>query len=156
MRIFQNKSFKKWATEEGLSDSDFLATIDEMERGLTGDNLGGNIYKKRMGVAERGKSGGVRTIIAYKSENKAFFLVGYAKNEQANISNADEKALKMAAKELLKYSDKEIETAIKAGALIEIEKPKKDKNTKNAESTEKPSEVAEKKTNGKQNPKKHT
>eukprot|EP01136_Pigoraptor_vietnamica_P009082 Opistho-1_new@45234 len=104
MRIFQNKSFKKWATEEGLSDSDFLATIDEMERGLTGDSLGSNIFKKRMGVAERGKSGGVRTIIAYKSENKAFFLVGYAKNEQANISNADEKALKMAAKELLKYS----------------------------------------------------
>jgi hypothetical protein len=117
-----------------------------MESGLTGDSLGGNIYKKRIGLHGRGKSGGVRTIIAYKIEDKAFFLHGFAKNERANISDAEEKALKMAAKELFQYTDKEIETALKAGALIEIVKPKSKES----------SEIAEKKSNGKQNPKKHT
>jgi len=56
MRIFQNKSFKKWAVDEGLIDSDLIEAIEEMESGLTGDNLGGNIYKKRIGLAGRGKS----------------------------------------------------------------------------------------------------
>lgn len=58
MRIFQNKSFNKWSIDEGLSDSDLLAVIEEMEEGLTGDNLGGNIYKKRMGLAGTKRSNG--------------------------------------------------------------------------------------------------
>lgn len=123
-----------------------MAAIDEMERGLTGDNLGGNIYKKRIGLAERGKSGGVRTIIAYKTKDKAIFLIGYAKNEKANITNTEEKVLKMAAKELLKYTDKEINMALKATALSEIKDPESKES----------SDTAEKKSNGKQNPKKHT
>jgi hypothetical protein len=122
MRTFQYRSFKKWAKDEGLTDSDLLLVIKEMEDGLTGDNLGGNVYKKRIQLGGRGKSGGARTIIAYKTAEKAFFMVGFAKNEKDNIDSKDEKALKRLSKELLGYTEKQLKQALVAGELNEITK----------------------------------
>ena len=79
------------------------------------------VVKKRVALAGRGKSGGVRTLLAYKVGNKAFFVYGFAKNARANISADELKALKHLAKELLDYSDKALTVAIKHGALIEVE-----------------------------------
>lgn len=121
MRVFKNKAFSKWATKEGLGDEALLAAVDEMERGLIDADLGGHVVKKRVALAGRGKSGGVRTLLAYKVGNKAFFVYGFAKNARANISADELKALKHLAKELLEYSDKALTEAIKHGALIEVE-----------------------------------
>ena len=121
MRVFKNKAFSKWATKEGLSDETLLAAVDEIERGLIDTDLGGHVVKKRVALAGRGKSGGVRTLLAYKAGNKAFFVYGFAKNVRANISAEELKALKHLAKELLDYSNKALTEAIKHGALIEVE-----------------------------------
>ena len=121
MRVFKNKAFSKWASKEGLSDETLLAAVDEMERGLIDTDLGGHVMKKRVALAGRGKSGGVRTLLAYKAGNKAFFVYGFAKNARANISAEELKALKHLAKELLDYSNKALTEAIKHGALIEVE-----------------------------------
>lgn len=79
------------------------------------------MVKKRVAVGGRGKSGGVRTLLAYKVDDKAFFVYGFAKNARANISANELKALKRLAKELLGYSDKALTEAIKHGALFEVE-----------------------------------
>lgn len=121
MRVFKNKAFNKWAAKEGLGDEVLLAAIDEMESGLIDADLGGHVVKKRVALAGRGKSGGVRTLLAYKVRNKAFFVYGFAKNARANISADELKALKHLAKELLGYSDKTLTKAIKYGELIEVE-----------------------------------
>lgn len=121
MRVFKNKAFSKWATKEGLDDEVLLAAIDEVGRGLIDADLGGHVVKKRVALAGRGKSGGVRTLLAYKVGNKAFFVYGFAKNARANISADELKALKHLAKELLSYSDKTLSEAVKHGALIEVE-----------------------------------
>ncbi|BFM22471.1 type II toxin-antitoxin system RelE/ParE family toxin [Gilvimarinus japonicus] len=121
MRVFKNKAFSKWAAKEGLSDVVLLAAVDEMARGLIDADMGGHVVKKRVALAGRGKSGGFRTLLAYKAGNKAFFVYGFAKNARANISADELKALKYLAKELLKYSDKALTDAIKHGALIEVE-----------------------------------
>lgn len=121
MRVFKNKAFSKWAAKEGLVDVVLLAAVDEMERGLIDADMGGHVVKKRVALAGRGKSGGFRTLLAYKAGNKAFFVYGFAKNARANISADELKALKYLAKELLKYSDKALTDAIKHGALIEVE-----------------------------------
>jgi hypothetical protein len=106
MRIFKNKMFNKWAAKEGLSDDILWAAVDEMERGLIDADLGGYVMKKRVAVSGRGKSGGVRTLLAYKSGNKAFFVYGFAKNVRANVSTDELRALKLLAKELMNYGDK--------------------------------------------------
>jgi hypothetical protein len=133
MRIFQYKNFKKWATEEGLTESDLLSLIKEMKDGLTGNNLGGNVYKKRIKLKGRGKSGGARVIIVYKTEEKAFFVLGFAKNEKADIDSREEQALKRLSRELFGYTNQQIETALIAEELIEIEdlKSHEKQDTKN-------------------------
>ncbi len=120
MRVFKNKVFHKWAAKEGLDDAALLAAVDEMERGLIDADLGGHVLKKRVALAGRGKSGGVRTLLAYKVGNKAFFVYGFAKNTRANISTDELKALKHLAKALLGYNDKALTEAIEYGALIEV------------------------------------
>lgn len=120
MRVFKNKIFSKWASKEGLLDEALLLAVDEINQGLVDADLGGHIFKKRVSLAGRGKSGGVRTLLAYKVGNKAFFVYGFSKNVRANISSNELKALKRFAKELLEYSDKELAKAIECGALIEV------------------------------------
>lgn len=120
MRIFKSRPFSSWAAKEGLNDAALRAAVDEIERGLIDADLGGHVIKKRVAIGGRGKSGGARTLLAYRFGDKAFFVYGFAKNARANI-NADElKALKRLAKELLGYSDKELTEAIQHGALIEV------------------------------------
>lgn len=121
MRVFKNKAFSKWASKEGLNDQSLRDAIDEIERGLVDADLGGHVYKKRVAVGGRGKSGGVRTLLAYKIGDKAFFVYGFAKNARANIKADELKGLKAYADVLLKYSDKELKQAVKAGVLIEVE-----------------------------------
>jgi len=51
MRIFQTKWFAKWAKKEGLSQLSLRDAVAEMEQGLIDAHLGGNVIKKRVGVA---------------------------------------------------------------------------------------------------------
>lgn len=120
MRIFKTRRFHKWAAGENLSDERLKKAINEMEDGLVDAELGGNVYKKRIGIQGRGKRGGVRTLLPLKIEDRAFFIYGFPKSERANI-NADElKALKIYARELLAYSDKALEKALKENIVIEV------------------------------------
>ena len=121
MRIFKNRAFNKWMAKEGLSDEGLRVAVDEINRGLIDVDLGGHVVKKRVAINGRGKSGGVRTLVAYKMSDKAFFVYGFAKNVRSNISAAELKALKHLAKELLSYSDQALTQAIQHGALIEVE-----------------------------------
>ncbi|MBL4571671.1 MAG: type II toxin-antitoxin system RelE/ParE family toxin, partial [Gammaproteobacteria bacterium] len=73
MIAYKNKEFSKWAKKEGLSDALLLAALDEMEHGLVEADLGGNVFKKRVSLG-LGKSGGARTLLAYKKGNRAFFI----------------------------------------------------------------------------------
>ncbi len=120
MRVFKNKGFSKWAEKEGLDDDALLTAVNEMNRGLIDADLGGHVVKKRIALAGRGKSGGVRTLLVYISGNKAFFVYGFAKSARANISEDELKALKHLAKELLSYTDKTLAETITRGALIEV------------------------------------
>ncbi len=122
MRVFKNKAFHRWALKEGLDDTALLVAVEEMERGLIDANLGGHVLKKRVGLAGRGKSGGVRTIVAYKVSSKVFFVYGFMKNARSNISVDELKVLKLLAKALLSYNDDQLIQALKHGALIEVEK----------------------------------
>jgi len=120
MRVFKNKWFHKWAAKEGLSDEALLAAVEEMEGGLIDAELGGHVVKKRVALPGRGKRGGARTLLAYQQDNKAFFVYGFAKNERANISDKQLKALKLLATQLLGYTNPALVKAINAGELIEV------------------------------------
>ena len=121
MDIYQSRAFARWAAREGIRDKDLRIAVKEIERGLIDAMLGGNVLKKRIALAGQGKRGGVRTLIAYQRLNKAFFIYGFAKNARANIKTDELKALKAYAAVLFGYSEQELATAVKAGALIRVE-----------------------------------
>ena len=78
------------------------------------------MIKKRIGIRGRGKSGSVRTLLAFQLDDKAFFIYGFSKNERANVSQKELKALKLLAAELLGYTNAALEKAMRAGELIEV------------------------------------
>ena len=120
MRLFKTRLFAKWARKEKLSDSLLSQAVQEMERGLIDADLGGHVYKKRIALKGQGKRGGARTILAYQVTDKAFFIFGYAKNEKANISIEELKITRAFAKELLNYSNTQLDALVKKGMFIEV------------------------------------
>ena len=121
MRTFKTRLFSRWAADEGLTDRILAEAVNEMERGLVDANLGGHMYKKRVALPGRGKRGGFRTLLAYRKGEKAFFVLGFAKNERANIDARDFKALSKLADELLSYTNAALKKLIRDGQLVEIE-----------------------------------
>ena len=107
------------AGQEGLTDSVLRKTVDELTQGV-GDALGGGVYKKRVALSGRGKRGGARTLLAFKKDGNAFFIYGFAKNQQANIKDNELKALKLLARKFLGYDKKTLGKAVKTGELIEV------------------------------------
>ena len=61
-----------------------------MATGITGAEIndaerGGGIIKQRVARPGQGKSGGFRTVIAYRHGVRAIYLFGFAKSERANV-----------------------------------------------------------------------
>jgi len=87
MRTFKTRWFARFARREGMSDEALREAIERAERGLIDADLGGGLIKQRIARPGGGRSGGYRTIIAYRIADRAVFLDGFAKSEQGNISN---------------------------------------------------------------------
>ena len=94
MRIFKVKAFARWAKKERIADKVLRETVAEMQKGLIDANLGSGVFKKRVALSGRGKRGGARTIVAFKSDSRTFFLFGFLKSEMDNIDKKELKALK--------------------------------------------------------------
>lgn len=103
-----------------LTDQALYTAVLEMQGGLIDADLGGGIVKKRIGLAGRGKSAGIRTLVATRRSNRWFFVFGFAKNERVAISATELIALQTIASELLVLTDWEISAAIRQGILEEI------------------------------------
>ena len=121
MERYKLRDFAKWAKKEGISDDELAAVVLEMSRGLLGDRLGAHIYKKRLKVEGRGKRGGARAIVLYKDKDVTLFLYGYLKNDQANISQNEERQLRLFASEFMRLSSPERARLKTQGKLIAIE-----------------------------------
>lgn len=111
----------KWAKKEKILERALIQAIEEMERGLIDADLGGHVFKKRVAIQGKGKSGGVRTLIAYQVKGKAFFIYGFAKNKRANIDTKELEALKIIAVNLLGHNDKMLDYLISENELVEVE-----------------------------------
>ena len=102
-------------------DSALCEAVRRAEDGLIDADLGGGVIKQRVARPGKGKSGGYRTLILYRQEDRAIFAFGFAKNAQANISKADLALLKDAAAEALGWNGEELDRLVASGALVEIE-----------------------------------
>jgi len=94
--------------------------VEEMINGLIDADLGGGVFKKRIALPGRGKSGSTRTLLATNRDDRWIFILGYEKNERANISDKERDALRMIAKDLLGLSTEQLQKMVNEGALLEV------------------------------------
>ena len=120
MKTIKTKLFAKWANKNDVSDQSLLNAAKEIIVDNYEANYGGGVIKKRVANKGRGKSGSVRTIVAFKKGKDCFFVYGFEKNSKSNISQNEEKAIKVVAKALFAYSDDDIIRLINEGGLIEV------------------------------------
>lgn len=85
MRIFLNRWFARFARRERLSHGQLAEAITRAEQGLVDADLGGEVIKQRIARPGQGRSGGYRTIIAIRFEDRAFFIFGFAKSDREDL-----------------------------------------------------------------------
>ena len=119
-RVFKTRHFCRWMRKTELTDSALCAAVLEMAQGLVDADLGGGVVKKRIGLAGRGKRGGVRTLLATNKGNRWFFVFGFEKNDRANIGDDELEALKDMAHDLLARAGAQLDVAVRDSALEEI------------------------------------
>lgn len=122
-RIFVSRAFRRWQRKANIPDSALVMAVAEMRAGLVDADLGGSVMKKRIAIPGSGKRGGARALVATHAGGRWFFLFGFLKNEQANISPTELVALGQWAIELLALNDQALEAACQAGELHEIDHP---------------------------------
>jgi hypothetical protein len=74
MRVFKTKCFDRFARKRGISDTKLIGITTDLEQGRWGADLGGNVYKIRLARPGEGKSGGYRTIVIFRSGERAFSI----------------------------------------------------------------------------------
>lgn len=121
MAVYKTRWFDRWASKQGLTNISLCAAVHEMSAGLYEADLGGGLLKKRIARLGQGKSGGFRTLVATKKENRWVFVFGFPKNERSNIDKDEGEALKNLAAHLLSLSDQELDKAQRAGELIGVD-----------------------------------
>jgi len=120
MTVYVTKEFARFARKAGLLDAKLLQAAGDVAKGKYDADLGGAVFKQRVAREGGGKSGGFRTIILFKVGGHSFFAHGFAKNNKANVSAKELKALKHLASVLIGFSDEQLQAAKAAGELSEV------------------------------------
>ena len=118
--IQKTSRLRGWPEKARIADAALCEAVGNAERGLIDADLGGGVIKQRIARSGGGTSGGFRTIILFRAGARAFFVHGFAKNEQDNIRDDERAAFKMVAAQLLAYDDAALAKAIAAGVLMEV------------------------------------
>ena len=121
MSTFKTKAFARFARKAGLSDAQLALAAAQVVAGHFDADLGGGVYKQRVARSGGGKSGGFRTLLAFRSGRSCFFVYGFAKNAKANVTAKELEELQDYAALLLGYDEDELARASKGGELVELE-----------------------------------
>jgi hypothetical protein len=121
LKVLITRWFARFARKELLSATQICGAVARAESGQIDADLGGGLIKQRISRAGAGRSGGFRTLIAYRAHDRAVFLYGFAKSERDNIGEDDLADLKATAKIILAYDAGKLKTAISAGDLKEMD-----------------------------------
>jgi hypothetical protein len=121
MRIFKLKVFARFQRREGIADAALVKAVRDAASGLVDADLGGGLIKQRIARQGAGKSGGYRTVLAYRRGERAVFLHGFAKSMRANIDDDELEVLRRQGAGLLNAAAAAIEIMIADDELTEVD-----------------------------------
>ena len=120
MEVFKTKWFRRFARREGISDEALCDAVRRAERGQVDADLGGGVIKQRIARKGQGRSGGYRSLIVYRAEDRAIFVFGFAKSEREDLEADELKDLRKAARLLFAYNAEQLEEAVVNDELWEV------------------------------------
>lgn len=125
MNSYKVKKFSNEAKKLKVSNKQLLDTLSYFLNMEAEDrqkySLGAGLYKLRLATNEgQGKSGGSRTVLAFKKDSRVIWLHLFAKNDKENITTGELKKLKLIADILLSMPIEDIIKLIKANELYEV------------------------------------
>jgi hypothetical protein len=120
VRIFKSSWFARFAFKEGITDDELREMVDQLEMGQADADLGGGVYKVRVAQPGKSKAGGYRVIVFFRSEERTFFVYGFAKSRRANIDEKELRGFKKDAKDQLSLTDEKITAWLKSKRLTEV------------------------------------
>jgi hypothetical protein len=120
MRVFKYKKFAKFAKKQRIADAKLCEVVKEMEDGIIHTDLGGGVFKQRVAREGQGKSGNYRTIVFYKVGELVFFVHGFLKADEENITQKQEEEFKELAKIYLNLSDSALGQLVETQEFTEV------------------------------------
>lgn len=118
--VYQTKQFARFAKRARLTDEDLWQSAQHANEGLIDADLGGGVIKQRIARKGEGKSGGSRTILLFRQGDRAVFVDGFEKKNQANISLADLQRYRALAKYVFALSELAWNESVRTGVFIAI------------------------------------
>ncbi|MES2392377.1 MAG: type II toxin-antitoxin system RelE/ParE family toxin [Acidobacteriota bacterium] len=112
-RVFKTDWFAKVARKGRISDSELCAAIQQVMLGQA-DDLGGGVFKKRLGRNL------YRSILLTRSGQFWVYEYLFAKKDQANISEGQLMQYRRLAKLYAEITEGELETLLEKGKWEEI------------------------------------
>jgi hypothetical protein len=120
VRIFLTKGMARFARRERIGSESLREAVVRIGAGLIDADLGGGLIKQRVPRTGKGRSGGYRTIIAYRQGRRAVFLYGFAKSERENIGPDELVELRKLGSNWLNASHQVIADALEESILQEV------------------------------------
>jgi hypothetical protein len=118
--VYKTKQFSRFARKAAISDADLWKTACLINEGAIDADLGGGVIKQRIARAGQGKSGGSRSILLFRFQQRAVFVYGFEKKDLGNIKANELEGFRELANVVLGYSDAEMAKRVADGALVEI------------------------------------
>jgi hypothetical protein len=120
VRVYKLKGFARFQRRERIADASLAKAVREAGTGLVDADLGGGLIKQRVARPGAGKSGGYRTVIAYRRGERAVFLYGFAKSVRANLDDDELEVLRRRGAGLLNAPEEAIEAMVADDELVEV------------------------------------
>ena len=121
MHLYKNAWFDKFARKENITDKALCEAVRQADQGLVEADLGQGLIKQRIARKGAGKSGGYRTIIIYKTKDRALFVYGFAKNDKGNLTPDETVFYRKLAKEYLSLSEDQFRQVAKSRQWKEVD-----------------------------------
>lgn len=115
------RAFARFARRERLPGAQLTMAVERLNEGSIDADLGGGLFKQRVARPGKGRSGGWRTIIVYRTGDRAVFVHGFAKSTKSNLSPKELAELKRLAGVVLAMRAKDMRTMIESGDWIEVD-----------------------------------
>jgi len=121
VRIFKTKSFTRFARRAQIDDRSLCEAAARAERGLIDADLGSGLIKQRIARPGQGRSGGYRTLLAFRSKDRTIFVFGFAKSDQDNIDDQELLTIRSIAEAWLAADLEKIDLALAKKLLSEVQ-----------------------------------